>query len=33
VTNNLAGRILNADIFPDIKQSDHCPVYLEIKTM
>ena len=32
VTNNLAGRILNADIYPDIKQSDHCPVYLEMKT-
>jgi exodeoxyribonuclease III len=32
VTNNLSGRILNADIYPDIKQSDHCPVYLEIKT-
>ena len=31
VTNNLAERIVNADIFPDIKQSDHCPVYLEIK--
>jgi exodeoxyribonuclease III len=31
VTNNLAERILNADIFPDINQSDHCPVYLEIK--
>jgi len=32
VTNNLAGRILRADIYPDIKHSDHCPVYLEIKT-
>ena len=31
VTNNLAGRIVNADIYPDIKHSDHCPVYLEIK--
>jgi exodeoxyribonuclease III len=32
VTNNLAARILNADIYPDIKHSDHCPVYLEIKS-
>jgi exodeoxyribonuclease-3 len=31
VTNNLASRITNADIYPDIKHSDHCPVYLEIK--
>ncbi len=31
VTNNLAGRIVNAEIYPDIKHSDHCPVYLELK--
>ncbi len=31
VTNNLAGRILKSDIFPDVKHSDHCPVYLELK--
>jgi len=31
VTNNLASRVLNTDIFPDIKHSDHCPVYLELK--
>ncbi len=31
VTNNLAGQVLRTDIFPDIKHSDHCPVYLEIK--
>jgi exodeoxyribonuclease-3 len=31
VTNNLAGRILRSDIYPDVKQSDHCPVYLELK--
>ncbi len=31
VTNNLASRIQRADIFPDIKHSDHCPVYLELK--
>ncbi len=32
VTNNLASRIVQADIYPDIKHSDHCPVYLEIKS-
>src|SRR5882757_10503997 len=32
VTNNLASQILKCDIYPDVKQSDHCPVYLEIKT-
>jgi exodeoxyribonuclease III len=31
VTNNLDDRILHTDIYPDIKQSDHCPVYLELK--
>jgi exodeoxyribonuclease III len=31
VTNNLAGQVIRTDIFPDIKHSDHCPVYLEIK--
>jgi exodeoxyribonuclease-3 len=31
VTNNLAARILKSDIFPDVKHSDHCPVYLELK--
>lgn len=31
VTNNLAGRILTSDIYPDVKHSDHCPVYLELK--
>jgi exodeoxyribonuclease III len=30
VTNNLADRITKAEILPDIKHSDHCPVYLEI---
>jgi exodeoxyribonuclease III len=32
LTNNLAGRILKSEIYPDIKQSDHCPVFLELKT-
>jgi exodeoxyribonuclease III len=32
VTENLKKNILGADIYPDVKQSDHCPVYLELKT-
>jgi exodeoxyribonuclease-3 len=31
VTRNLADRIVNAEIYPDIKHSDHCPVYVELK--
>lgn len=31
VTEPLRKRIADADIFPDIKHSDHCPVYLELK--
>jgi len=31
VTNNLASRILRSEIYPDIKHSDHCPVFLELK--
>jgi exodeoxyribonuclease-3 len=31
VTENLKNRIIDADIFPDVKHSDHCPVYLELK--
>ncbi len=31
VTNALADRIVKSDIYPDVKQSDHCPVYLELK--
>lgn len=30
VTDNLKNNLLAADIYPDIKHSDHCPVYLEI---
>jgi len=30
VTEPLRNRLKNADIFPDIKHSDHCPVYLEL---
>ncbi|MEO8720707.1 MAG: exodeoxyribonuclease III [Ginsengibacter sp.] len=30
VTNNLSGCIQKVKIFPDVKHSDHCPVYLEL---
>jgi exodeoxyribonuclease-3 len=32
VTSPLKDRLIGADIFPDVKHSDHCPVYLDIKT-
>lgn len=32
VTEPLRNRIADADIFPDVKHSDHCPVYLELKS-
>jgi exodeoxyribonuclease-3 len=31
-TKNLMKNVINAEIYPEIKHSDHCPVYLEIKT-
>jgi exodeoxyribonuclease-3 len=31
VTDNLKNDIIDAEIFPDVKHSDHCPVYLEIR--
>lgn len=31
VTTPLKGVLKGADIYPDVKHSDHCPVYLEIK--
>lgn len=31
VTEALRHHILEADIFPDVKHSDHCPVYLKLK--
>lgn len=31
VTENLKHKIIDADIFQDVKHSDHCPVYLELK--
>lgn len=31
VTNILADQIMDVKIFPGVKHSDHCPVYMEIK--
>lgn len=31
VTESLKKQMVNADIYPDVKHSDHCPVYLELK--
>ncbi len=31
VTKELKAQLVEADIFPDVKHSDHCPVYLKIK--
>ena len=31
VTDSLKDRLVDADIFPDVKHSDHCPVYVEIE--
>lgn len=31
VTNNLAEQIQSVDIFPQVKHSDHCPVFLDLK--
>ncbi len=30
VTGGLKNKLIDADIFPDVKHSDHCPVYVEI---
>jgi len=30
VTDPLKGNLLKAEIYPDVKQSDHCPIYLEL---
>lgn len=32
VTEPLRKQLKDAEIYPDVKHSDHCPVYLEIKT-
>lgn len=31
VTSNIAKQVTGAEIFPDVKHSDHCPVFLSIK--
>ncbi|MBZ5858724.1 exodeoxyribonuclease III [Flavihumibacter profundi] len=31
VTKALQPQLLDADIYPDVKHSDHCPVYLKLK--
>lgn len=31
VTEPLRGQLTAAEIYPDVKHSDHCPIYLEIK--
>lgn len=31
VTENLKDRIVDVKIYPEVKHSDHCPVYLELK--
>ena len=31
VTAPLKDQLVDADIFPDVKHSDHCPVFLELK--
>jgi exodeoxyribonuclease-3 len=31
VTDNLKKDLIGADIYPDVQQSDHCPVYLELR--
>jgi exodeoxyribonuclease III len=32
VASPLKSQLVTAEIYPDIKHSDHCPVYLELKT-
>ena len=31
VTEPLKKQLKDADIFPDVKHSDHCPIYVELK--
>jgi len=31
VTESMKDRLVDADIYPDVKHSDHCPVYLKIR--
>ncbi|GAB3015521.1 exodeoxyribonuclease III [Niabella terrae] len=32
VTDPLKNQVEDADIFPDVKQSDHCPIYLKLRS-
>lgn len=32
ITENMKNDLITADIFPAVKQSDHCPIYAEIKS-
>ena len=32
VTEALRNNLMDAEIFPDVKHSDHCPIYLELKS-
>ena len=32
VTENLKDRVKDAEIYPDVKHSDHCPVYVELES-
>lgn len=32
ITENLKERLSDAKILPDVKHSDHCPVYAELKS-
>ena len=33
VSNSLKTKIEDAEIYPDIKHSDHCPVYLKLSNL
>jgi exodeoxyribonuclease-3 len=30
-TENLKDKIINAEIYPDVQHSDHCPIFMELK--
>lgn len=31
ITENLKGKLVDAKIYPEVKHSDHCPIYAELK--
>ncbi len=31
ITENLKSKLKDAEIYPDVKHSDHCPIYIELK--